>query len=230
MLGDATTHQVTLLGWELLKGQSPQPTDTVVVRLYWQPHGPINEELHSFLHLYTPSLQRSWAVAHNRRPSCQPATDWHPGNYYVDDLRLSIPVDTPPVTYSLVVGLVSSDGARLAVSGSTDDVLHLRTLDVTPTNRTGFFERKRFLREDQPTIIAPGRNRRRPAPARLRPTASARRADSAPLLEDRRGGCQRLDHLHPSAQPPRRTHRPIRWPCPGRAATDQSMADGLSVH
>ena len=155
VLGDATTHQVTLLGWELLKGESPQPTDTVVVRLYWQPHGPINEELHSFLHLYTPSLQRSWAVAHNRRPSCQPATDWHPGNYYVDDLRLSIPVDTPPVTYSLVVGLVSSDGARLAVSGSTDDVLHLRTLDVTPTNRTGFFQRKRFLREDQPTIVAP---------------------------------------------------------------------------
>ena len=154
VLGDATTHQVTLLGWELLKGQSPQPTDTVVVRLYWQPHGPINEELHSFLHLYTPSLQRSWAVAHNRRPSCQPATDWHPGNYYVDDLRLSIPVDTPPVTYSLVVGLVSSDGARLAVSGSTDDVLHLRALAVSPLT-TGFFQRRQFLRQERPTIVAP---------------------------------------------------------------------------
>ncbi len=147
-LGDAA--KVTLLGWELLRGSTPQPTETVVVRLYWQPHGRINEELHSFLHLYAPSLQRAWVATQNHYPSCQPTKRWHPGNYYVDELRLTIPSDTPPVPYSLVVGLVSSDGARLAVPGSTNDLVHLRPLEVAPT-RTGFFQRALFLRE-RPTI------------------------------------------------------------------------------
>ena len=153
LFGDETTPQVTLLGWELLAGESPQPTDTVKVRLYWQAHDRIDEEIHSFLHLYTPSLQRSWAVAHNRKPSCRPALGWHPGNYYVDDLHLTIPGDTPPVAYSLVAGLVSSSGERLAVPGSTDGLLHLRTLEVAPA-RPGFFQRRRFLRQERPTIVA----------------------------------------------------------------------------
>ena len=154
LFGDETTPQVTLLGWELLAGESPQPTDTVKVRLYWQAHDRIDEEIHSFLHLYTPSLQRSWAVAHNRKPSCRPAPGWHPGNYYVDDLHLTIPGDTPPVAYSLVAGLVSSSGERLAVPGSTDGLLHLRTLEVAPA-RPGFFQRRQFLRQERPTIVAP---------------------------------------------------------------------------
>ena len=154
LFGDETTPQVTLLGWELLAGESPQPTDTVKVRLYWQAHDRIDEEIHSFLHLYTPSLQRSWAVAHNRKPSCRPAPGWHPGNYYVDDLHLTIPGGTPPVAYSLVAGLVSSSGERLAVPGSTDGLLHLRTLEVAPA-RPGFFQRRQFLRQERPTIVAP---------------------------------------------------------------------------
>ena len=154
LLGDETTPQVTLLGWELLAGESPQPGDVVRVRLYWQPHDRIDEELHSFLHLYTPSLQRSWAVAQNNYPNCQLATDWHSDNYYVDDLTLTIPGDTPPVAYSLVAGLVSADGARLAVPGSPDHLLHLRELSVAPLP-TGFFQRRRFLRQEHPTIVAP---------------------------------------------------------------------------
>ena len=45
-LGDASSSQVTLLGWELVSGATPKPGGTVRVRLYWQGHGPINEELY----------------------------------------------------------------------------------------------------------------------------------------------------------------------------------------
>ena len=55
----------------------------------------------SFVHLYTPSLQRSWAVENvgiGGRPDSQ---FWDPEKYYVDDLRLSLPADLPPVTIFL---------------------------------------------------------------------------------------------------------------------------------
>ena len=62
-------------------------------------------------------------------------------------MRLSLPADLPPATYSLVAGLFTSDGARLTVPGSTDGILELRTLEVSPV-RPGLFQRER------PTIDA----------------------------------------------------------------------------
>ena len=60
-LGDSSS-QVKFLGWELMSGSTPKPGGTIRVRLYWQADGQISEKLFGFLHLYTPSLQRSWAV------------------------------------------------------------------------------------------------------------------------------------------------------------------------
>ena len=145
-LGDASS-QVTLLGWALVSGATPSPGGTVRVRLYWQGHGQINEELHSFLHLYTPAIKRSWAVR-NIATGGRPDTQWwNPDKYYMEDLRLSLPADLPPVTYSLVAGLVSLSGERLAVPGSPDNLVHLRELDVAPT-RPSFFQKER------PTTVA----------------------------------------------------------------------------
>ena len=146
-LGDASSNQVTLLGWQLVSGSAPKPGGMVRVRLYWQARGQISEELHSFVHLYTPSLKRSWAttiVGIGGRPDSQ---WWDPSQYYVEDLRLSLPADLPPATYSLIAGLFTSDGARLTVPGSTDGILELRTLEVSPV-RPGLFQRER------PTIDA----------------------------------------------------------------------------
>ena len=142
-----STSQVNLLGWELLRGPRPQPGDTVAIRLYWQPNDPINENLHSFLQLYAPSVQRSWAVTQNHYPSCISTTRWNPDRYYVDDLQLTIPADVPPITYSLGVGLVSSAGERLAVPGSAADMLLLGPLAVAPA-AVGLHQ------QEQPTISA----------------------------------------------------------------------------
>ena len=145
-VGDATNNSVTLLGWKLISGTKPSPGDIVVVRLYWQPQGQISEELSSNVHLYTPALQRSWAVE-NRGVYRPPANVWSPEKYYIETMHLMIPVDVPPITYSLVAGLVSSTGKRLAVPGSADGLLPLRTVTVSPL-RTGFLQRER------PTVVA----------------------------------------------------------------------------
>ena len=139
-IGDPSSSQATLLGWELLSSRTPKPGAQVRLRLYWQGRGQINEALRSFLHLYTPSLQHSWAVENLavNRPGAQ---IWDPDKYYVHDLLLTLPHDLPPASYSLVAGL-SSNGERLTVPGSTEGVLHLRTLDVAPT-RPGFLQRER---------------------------------------------------------------------------------------
>ena len=141
-LGAPADSHITLLGWNLISGGMPQPGDTVVVRLYWQPRGSINKELHSFLHLYTPSLQRSWAVTQNHFPGHTHVTKWDEGKYYVDTFRLTIPVDAPPITYSLVAGMVSPAGERLKVPGAEDGMQRLGLLTVAPS-QTGFLQQER---------------------------------------------------------------------------------------
>ena len=139
-LGDANGNQMTLLGWKLLSGSSPKPGDIIVVRLYWQPHGQITEELNSFVHLYTPALQRSWAVE-NRGVYRSSAKLWSPEKYYIETMQLFVPTDVPPMTYSLVTGLATAAGERLAVPGADDGMLRLRELIVSPI-RTGFLQRE----------------------------------------------------------------------------------------
>ena len=142
VLGDHTGSQVTFLGWELVSGEHPKPGEPVIVRLYWQPHGQIEEKLNGFIHLYTPILKRSWVVFNlgMGRPDSQ---WWHAERYYVDELRLIVPADVPPITFSLVAGMVSSAGERLAVPGSgVENLLYLRELEVEPT-RPGFFQKEK---------------------------------------------------------------------------------------
>ena len=140
-LGDAATDEVTLLGWELLSGKAPRPGDTISVRFYWQAHGGLARDYHTFLHLYTPSLQRSWAVE-NQGVLRPPTRVWDPAKYYIETMRLRLPDDIPPFTYTLVAGLVSSNGERLTVRDSVNDLLYLREIAVAPV-RPGFLQRER---------------------------------------------------------------------------------------
>lgn len=145
-LGDARSDLVTLLGWKLVSRSEPKPGDIVIVRLYWQPNAQITENLWSNLHLYTPALQRSWAVE-SRGVYRPPSTVWSPEKYYVETMYLKIPIDVPPIPYTLVAGLVSSSGNRLKVPGSTDGLLPLRMLKVSPL-------RSSFLQHERPGISA----------------------------------------------------------------------------
>ena len=144
--GDADSDRLTLLGWEILSDEMTKPGGSVSVRLYWQAHDSIADDYHTFLHLYTPSLQRSWAVV-NQGELRPPTRVWNPAKYYEETMRLFLPADLPPVPYTLVAGLVSSSGQRLSVPGSTNDLVHLRELEVAPL-RPGLLQRVR------PTTVA----------------------------------------------------------------------------
>ena len=142
VLGDPGGAQVTFLGWEMVRGSSPRTGDPIIVRLYWQPHGKIHERLSGFMHLFTPAIRHSWATG-NRGVGRPDSQWWDPSKYYVDELRLVVPPDLPPITYSLIAGMVSSSGERLTVPGSeVDNILFLRELDVRPT-RPGLFQNER---------------------------------------------------------------------------------------
>ena len=146
-LGDAQTGRVTLLGWDLISDATPKPGDLIVLRLYWQPDELLSQELHSNVHLYSPSLQRSWAVE-SRGVYRAPTTAWSPEQYYIETMHLYVPLDAPPVPYLLAAGMATAGGKRLAVSGSEDGLAPLREVTVSPL-RAGILQRVR------PGIAAP---------------------------------------------------------------------------
>ena len=140
-LGEAGSDRLTFLGWELLGGETPKPGGAISVRLYWQAHDQVEEDLHTILHLYSPHLRRSWAVE-NQSVLRPPTRVWSPELYYIETIRLDIPLDIPPTLYTLAAGLSSSSGERLRVPGSTDGLLQLREMSVAPL-RPGFLQRVR---------------------------------------------------------------------------------------
>ncbi len=146
-IGDELTGRMTLLGWKVLSSSKPRPGDTVTVRHYWEAQNQFYRNYSTILHLYTPSLQRSWAT--ENEGSLRPPTGaWDPANYYIETMHLKLPIDIPPTTFSLVSGLSSSSAERLTVPGSRDGLLHLRELTVAPL-------RPGLLQSVRPTTRAP---------------------------------------------------------------------------
>jgi hypothetical protein len=131
-LGVPGEGEVRLLGWDPLFRGEIRPGDTVGVRLYWQPTETVNEPLHSFLHLYSPDRKQSWAIVQNQNPGRIPTTSWLSALYYVDDLALTVPPDQPPGNFALAVGLVTEEGNRLAVEGSSDGLAEIGRLELLP--------------------------------------------------------------------------------------------------
>ena len=141
VFGDASTGQMTLLGWKLLSSPTPRPGDSIVLRLFWQANKGIDEDLNTLLHLYSPALQHSWATDAQGTIRL-PTRIWDPDKYYIETMVLPIPPDVPPLTYSLAAGLTSPTSGRLAVPGSESRLLTLREMKVAPL-RPGMFQRVR---------------------------------------------------------------------------------------
>ena len=131
MGGDAQPS-VKLLGWELLPDSQTRLGGELQVRLYWQAEKRMTQSLHSFVHLVTPSLHRSWAVAQNDNPGRVPTSRWSPALYVVDDLTLDVPPELPPTTYTLAAGLVDESGQRLNVADNPDGMVALREIALPP--------------------------------------------------------------------------------------------------
>ncbi len=138
-IGDASTGRMTLLGWKLLSSPTPRPGESIIIRLFWRANQSVDENLHTLLHLYSPSLKYSWA-ADAQGTIRIPTRIWDPEKYYVETMYLPIPLDVPPLTYSLTAGLSSSTHGRLDIAGSESGLLHLRDIQVAPV-RPGWLQR-----------------------------------------------------------------------------------------
>ncbi|MDE0464002.1 MAG: hypothetical protein OXH93_16410 [Caldilineaceae bacterium] len=137
-IGDSSTGQMTLLGWKLLSSPTPKPGESIIIRLFWRANQKIDEDLHTLLHLYSPSLKHSWA-ADAQGTIRIPTKIWDPDKYYIETMFLPIPLDVPPLTLSLAAGLSSSTHGRLDITGSDSGLLHLRDIEVAPV-RPGMFQ------------------------------------------------------------------------------------------
>lgn len=141
VIGDTSTGQMTLLGWNLLSSPTPKPGESIIVRLFWQASQKTPENFNTLLHLYSPSLKHSWA-ADAQGAIRIPTRLWDPGKYYVETMYLPIPPVVPPLTLSLAAGLTSPTHGRLDAAGSDSGLLHLRDINVEPV-RPGLFQRER---------------------------------------------------------------------------------------
>ena len=147
-LGGDAQPSVKLLGWELLPESQARLGGELRVRLYWQAEKRMTQSLHSFVHLVTPALQRSWAVAQNDNPGRVPTHRWSPALYVVDDLTLDVPPELPPITYTLAAGLVDANGQRLNVPNNPDGLVALREIALVPLQAG----KRQAL---QPSVVAP---------------------------------------------------------------------------
>jgi len=112
---------VELLGYDLPQDAVRQGGQ-LPVRLYWQAYGDLDQNLSSFVHLVSPAGAVTWANQTRDQAGAMPSKSWPTGFYVIDDFRLSVPGDTPPVTAEIVAGLLDEAGRRVPLAGGGDTV------------------------------------------------------------------------------------------------------------
>lgn len=97
----AFADNVTLAGYTFSQRRLA-PGDELVVTLYWQARGPIADDYTTFVHL----LDRDFAMFGGSDHRPDPATpEWAPGNVVEDRHVFTLPLDTPPGSYQIELGL-----------------------------------------------------------------------------------------------------------------------------
>jgi hypothetical protein len=107
---------VELLGYDLPEDDVRQGGE-LRLRLFWRAARPLSEDVRSFAHLDAPVTGITWANQTKDQPGEMPSLHWPPGFYVVDDFRLLVPPDAPPVSADLTVGLLTRDAQPIPLPG-----------------------------------------------------------------------------------------------------------------
>ncbi|MCU0507028.1 MAG: YfhO family protein [Anaerolineae bacterium] len=105
---------VELMGYDLRSDEARQGGE-LRLRLFWRATRPLTDDVRSFAHLDAPVTGITWANQTKDQPGEMPSRYWPPGYYVVDDFRLRIPAETPPVSADLTVGLLTRDAESIAL-------------------------------------------------------------------------------------------------------------------
>ncbi len=130
---------IRLVGYDI--GPTPyHPGQTLRLQLYWEALEPLAEDYVVFVHMLEEREDGSARlVAQQDNPpvrGTQPTSTWQPGVTVVDPYDLSIPRDTPPGEFALLVGLYRwPDLSRLPVYDDAgvpqrDDLIVLTTVHI----------------------------------------------------------------------------------------------------
>lgn len=121
----------------LITQQSFQPGDSVPVTLYWRALTSIERSYKVFVHLI-PEGGTALIAQHDSEPSngTNPTNTWETGDITIDPHQVTIPQGTAAGTYTVWVGLYTSDG-RLPVtdSGETqarDNSIFIAEIEIRP--------------------------------------------------------------------------------------------------
>ncbi len=112
---------VELLGYDLPQ-DSVRQGGQLAVRLYWRTHEDLGENLGSFVHLVSPAGDVTWANLTKEHAGDMPSRSWPTGFYVVDDFRLDVPENTPPVQATIRVGLIDTAGQRVPLANGENTV------------------------------------------------------------------------------------------------------------
>jgi hypothetical protein len=117
-----------LLGYDVDRNSVAQG-EALQVILYWQAQGPIATNYRSFVHLDSPTDQRTWAGSNSFHPGDAtaqielPTSTWDTVHYVRDEHVLRVPSRVPPVGFDLRAGLYDpKTGQRLPVIGGAGTV------------------------------------------------------------------------------------------------------------
>jgi 4-amino-4-deoxy-L-arabinose transferase-like glycosyltransferase len=117
--------QVALIG-AAVPVEAPRPGGRLTVRLLWRAAGAPERGYTGFAQLVGSATNPAtgnpvWGQVDRPPDPARPTDDWLPGDWALDERTLTLPADTPPGEYRLIVGLYEADsGARLRLSGGGD--------------------------------------------------------------------------------------------------------------
>ncbi len=104
-------RSITLLGYDL-SPSAPASGGAARLALYWQLTGPPVVEDYSSVIYLRDAVGNIVLQTGSQHPGDYPTTDWLPGLYVQERLRLTIPPGTPPGQYTIHAALYSHTAAR----------------------------------------------------------------------------------------------------------------------
>ncbi len=112
----ATAH-ITLDGYTLQSAEL-SPGDILQLTLFWQTDAPLTERYKVFVHVYTdPAAPPPAQQDGEPGGGLLITSSWAPGQRYLDNHGVVLPVDLAPGKYTLAIGLYNLfDGTRLAIT------------------------------------------------------------------------------------------------------------------
>ncbi len=126
---DQLAGSLKLAGYDLSPG-SPRAGDTLSVRLYWVPLGPLDRRYHSFVHLVDANWQAVAGSDGQPGGIFYPSTIWQPGESLADEHSFQVPAGTSPGNYRLLAGVYafSTDGSLEPLG----EAIELGSVEVGP--------------------------------------------------------------------------------------------------